>query len=186
MGSRPPRAPDKVLLVPVAVFIVVVLFALVIINNFGLILFNVMFGRPVYAVDMTYNFTPYYYNGQTLIKVEFNFQLVKPKQPIETILHSTSITVIGQATQLDVNGLNFRFNIPVHIYTGQPQSQIGLYDTTFTYNDNLLRDITIYLPQFNPSGSSSQQQLFVEIHGSYELNGQTYNYDAGAALKVDL
>jgi hypothetical protein len=180
------HASNKVLIFPVAMFLGVVLFSVVIVNNLGLIVFNVMFGRPVYAVDMTYNFEPYYYSGQTLVKVSFNFQLTRPKQPIETILHQTVVQVVGQQTQLDVSSATFQFNIPVHIYTGQPQSQIKLYDGTFTYNDNKLREITIYLPNFDPTGKPNQEQVFVEIHGSYELNGQTYNYDAGAVLKIGM
>lgn len=181
-----PHASNKVLIAPVVAFLGVVLFTLVIINNFGLVLFNVMFGRPVYAVDMTYDFAPYYYSGETLIKVTFSFQLIKPKQPIDTILRQTLIQVVGQQSQLDVSPGRFQFNIPVHIYTGQPQSQIGLFDATFTYNDNKLREITVYLPSFDPTGQPNQQQVFVEIHGSYELNGQTYSYDAGAVLKIGM
>jgi hypothetical protein len=176
---------NKVLIAPALLLIGIALFTMVILTDAGLVLFNVVFGRPVYAVEMTYAFNPYYESGQTLIKVTFNFQLVKPKESIETALSEYAVQVVGQEMQLDVSQPgSFQFNIPVHIYTGQPQSQIGLYDRTFTYTDNNLRQITIYLPNFDPAGQPDQQQLFVEIRGSYTLNSQQYTYDAGGTLKV--
>jgi len=175
---------NKVVAIPVITFFGILLFAIIIVTPYGLVLFNLLLGRPVYGVVMTYDLTPYYYSGQVLVKVNFIFNLTISNQPIDTILyHRASIEVVGQNTQLDVNPLNFQFNIPTHIYTGQPQNQISLYDYTFTFNDNKLRRITVYLLDFD---ASVRKEVFVDIQGSYTINGQTLSYQTGAVLKVDI
>jgi hypothetical protein len=174
---------NKVLLAPAAVFIAVLLFAVIIINHAGLVFFNVLFGRQVYGVTATYDLTSYYYGGKTLVKVTFTFNLTIARQPLETIYRRDVVAVIGTSSKLDVNALTFTLNIPLHVYTGQPQQQIPLYDNTFTFHDNKLRQITVWLLDFDPA---QHKEVFVEIKGTYTINGEDLTYESGAVLKVGI
>jgi len=179
--SRQKPVSNKVLIAPVAVFICILLFTVIIISHAGLVFFNVLFGRPIYGVIITYDLQPYYYTGKMLVKVGFNFNLTLSKQPIETILHRDNVQVVGQNPQLDVNALNFELQVPIHIYTGRPQAQTPLYDNTFIFNDNKLRQITVYLLDFDVL---QHQEVYVEIKGKCTINGEVISYESGEVLKV--
>jgi hypothetical protein len=183
MSKKSRQKPsNKVLIAPVAVFISILLFTVLLIGHAGLVFFNVLFGRPIYGVIITYDLQPYYY-GKMLVKMGFTFNLTLSDQPIETILYRDDIQVVGQNPQLDVSALNFELRIPIHIYTGRPQAQIPLYDNTFIFNDNKLRQITVYLLDFDVL---QHQEVYVEIKGTCTINDEVVPYESGEMLTVGI
>lgn len=170
----------RFLFVPCLIFGLVVFFAVALVDNIGLALFNVLLGNKVYAVNISYQTSPIYVQGKTTLKFDFKFELVTLKVPFETI--QTRFQIEEQSTIRAVEvGDHFILSLPVLVYVGdvQPWNRKPVFKRTFTFTDAQARLITIFLLNLNA------EKVFVEIKGSYNLNDMNVAVEAGATLTVE-
>jgi len=174
---------NRSLFVPVLVLGLTVFFAVALVDSVGLTMFNVLLGNKVYAVTVSYQPSPIYVQGQTTLKYDFKFDLVKLKIPIETIQTRFQIEEQNTIRPVEV-GDHFVLSLPVLIYVGdvQPWNRKTLFQHTFTFNDGQARVITIFLLNLNAEYFS---KVFVEINGSYNLNDVNVAVEAGATLNIE-
>lgn len=167
---------------PITLLVVVFFFAVTLSDNLGMTLFNIVLGNDVNAVIIRYNSYSVYSYGETSMKFNFNFFLVQTRQPIETVLQRMKVSSTPNY-QVDVTENDvFKLSFTATIFVGDVHNRKQLFSHTFTYADPSNREITIYLNDLN---TAVYNEVFVEVSGSYELNGKTVPFEAGATLQVE-
>ena len=171
---------SRSLVAPILLLGLIASFALT--ESFFLSLFNLMMGNEVYATTVSCNPLPVTVNGQTSLKFMFDFDIEKMKAPIETIRTNFEIN--------EVPGYHIDLTEPVTvtlgitIYVGGVQSwnRKNLFSYTFVFEDAKSRAITIYLLNLN---SAYYKTVYVEVDGSYSLDGLEVPFIAGGTLNIE-
>ena len=161
--------------VALAFFAVIGIFGFMLIDTWGMALFNVVFGNEVYTALITYHTTPTTdLSGKlTSIYFDWNLSLGRAKVPIETVLGNYKID------SYPVGGTDLS-GVAVSLYTVvYVANRLRLYERTFTLDANP-KQITIYLNRLDPSYGVAH----VEVSGYYQLGDTQVPLSVGGAFPV--
>ena len=178
----------KKCLLPLVLFGVIFMFSLVLVEDWSLRFFFAVFGNEVPAVSFTYRASPIYIQGQTSLRFDFEFNITQVKAPIETIRFKKYQIEEYENPYVDVSDRNFALSLTTKIYADAPdnidtlvhkktQNRKTVFQHTYSFMDANTRTITMYLADL--INNNFFTVLFIEVSGSFELDGQSVPISAG-------
>jgi len=143
-----------------ALFIVILAVGLVMIGDFGLRFFNLLFGWDSYALDIYCSPKPDWNMGRIVgVGFSFDIHLVKERVAVEALLSGCRVK--------ELSGENLAVPWKLHVYV-YVLNRVKLLDRWFTFDNLNPKLLTIYLRNI----PTEARQVYVEIEGSYTLNGE--------------
>ena len=164
----------KPLAFSLAVLGMVVLSAAVLLDTWGLALFNMVFGRTVHAGVIRYDAYPEYnLQGElTSAFFNFNFSIMKTRVPVESILSNCKVEVVGGQPV----GAKLKLHILIYVL-----NRIPIFQGDFNFDDLRSRTVTVYLQKL----PGDCKMVYVEVTGSCLVGASEAPLSYGGALTVE-
>jgi len=168
------RKSVKVVAYALIVFALVFAAGYVAIENFGLVLFNFMFGNNVYVLEIACNPSPTRVADKILgVNFKFDIKLYRGRIPIEALL-------VGYRV-VENDGENVTVNWRLHVLA-YVLNHVKLFEATVNFDNLNSKTIYVYLCNV-PAGAD---QLYVEMDGAYTLHGEEVPFsDFGGAYPFE-